>query len=614
MASLGIDLSGDWSCPIGVVQIAATNLVVNQRHAQVAIHLTQDQNGIAIRDGHLDAGADGRLALSGTLPFTVGSGGVTTVPDDGQPAVIDLEVPALNRWLPQVVERGGAGLRLEFGKTADPNAITGEITLHELRPVAASTYPTRRTSATASLDGNISIRGDAAGVGFAVALQSDGQAIVTGDVRSLGAWELGMMQGGWRHRPLAGRLTLAGLDLGRFANAVPGLMYLAGRADGELTLIGTLAEPALNGELMLTGIETKVASAVPTMSAGRARVQLAGSTVRLLEGVVDLGGSPVTATGVLSLTELRHLDLHLEGANALLVQRHDARVRANLALTLSGPLDALTLAGSAVVTNALFSPDLKLWGGGGAAGDGRLVPFEFIDPPMADLRFDVAVSSALKEGADGVRVATNLVRADCDLDLHVGGTGAAPELAGRVTVRKGLIYLPFSTLRITTAEVVFPPNDPFHPRVNAAANAQVRRYAVTLQVDGAVADPRILASGDGLDQRDALLLLTTGSTNAELSDEQGQRAAMSRFGSWLGMEAWDLVDGDTNPDAGPSILERVTVDFGRQSSESGKDTIEAQMELTQPDERPAVLIYGERDRWEEYNAGVILRFRWGGEE
>ena len=80
------------------------------------------------------------------------------------------------------------------------------------------------------------------------------------------------------------------------------------------------------------------------------------------------------------------------------------------------------------------------------------------------------------------------------------------------------------------------------------------------------------------------------------------------------MEAWDLVDGDTNPDAGPRLLERVTVDFGRQVSDSGKDTIEAQVEVTKPDVRPAVLIYGERDRWDEYNAGLILRFRWGGEE
>ena len=613
MAGIAIDLSGAWSCPLGQVRVEASDLVFNERRAQVAIHLTQDQNGIAIVDGHLDAGAEGRLASSGTLPFTIGTSGLVAVADDGLPAAVEIELPALNRWLPRQIERGGAHLHLEFGKPDEPTAILGELTLHDVRPVVAST-PTRRAVTTAALDGTIGIRGDATGLGLSVALQSDHQPVITGAVHAPGGWEPAILQGGWRRRPVHGGLTLAGLALGRFTSMVPGLLHLAGQADGGLTLDGTLAEPALGGTLTLTGIEAKVAADVPTLSAGSARLELVGSTVRLLEGVVDLGGSPVTAAGALSLTEPRHLDLRLDGTNALLVQRHDARVRADFALTLSGPLDALTLAGKAVVTNALFSPDLSLWSGGGAATDGRLVPFEFIDPPMAQLRFDVAVSSAFSTRTDGVRVLTDVVRAECDLDLHLGGTGAVPELAGRITVREGRIILPFSTLRMTTGEVVFPPGEPFQPRLNAVGTAQVRRYALTLQVDGTLADPQVHASGDGLDQRDALLLLTTGSTNAELSGEQGQRAALSRFGTWLGMEAWDLVDGDPDPDAGPGVMERVTLDFGRQVSDSGKDTIEAQMELTKPDERPEVLIFGERDRWEDYNAGIILRFRWGGEK
>jgi hypothetical protein len=58
----------------------------------------------------------------------------------------------------------------------------------------------------------------------------------------------------------------------------------------------------------------------------------------------------------------------------------------------------------------------------------------------------------------------------------------------------------------------------------------------------------------------------------------------------------------------------MTVDFGRKISETGKETIDAQVELTKPDDRPSLLLYGERDRWDEYNAGIILRFRWGGDE
>ncbi len=613
VAGISIDLSGAWAHPIAQVRMQTSEVVVAGRRAQVAIDLTQDHTGITIRSGTVDAGADGQLVMSGTLPFTVGAGGIVAVPDDGKPAAVMISVPTLTRWWPRVIAAGGAGLQLEFGRLEDASAITGAMTFQGLRPLVARGHPTLQAAATVALDGTIGIQGDRAGVDLTVALQAGGRPVVAGDAHSPGAWNPAPET--WGQRPLRGTLTMSGLDLGPFASAIPRVLHLAGRAEGALTLAGTIGEPALDGTLTLTGVEAKVASAVPTISAGTAHFTLAGRTLRLLDGVIELGGAPVTAAGVLSLDAPRRLDLRLDGTNALLVQRHDARVRANFALSLTGALDALTLGGTAVVTNALFSPDLNLWGGDGAAAiDGRLVPFEFIDPPLSDLRFDVKVSSAFNDHSDGVHLATDLVRAECDLDLHLGGSGAAPELAGRVTVRQGRIFLPFSTLRMTTGEIIFPQGDPFHPRLNAVAQAQVRRYAVTLQVDGPLADPQVRASGDGLDQRDALLLLTTGSTNAELTDAQGQRAALSRLGTWLGMEAWDLVDGRDDPDAGPGLMERVTLDLGRQVSDSGKDTIEAQVELTKPDERPAVLIFGERDRWDDYNAGIILRFRWAGEE
>jgi hypothetical protein len=331
--------------------------------------------------------------------------------------------------------------------------------------------------------------------------------------------------------------------------------------------------------------------------------------------VADLGGEPVRVNGELELGAVPRLDLTVVGSNVLLVQRYDARLRADLDLRLTGGLDALVLSGRTVVTNALFSPDLGLFsGGGGTRGDGRMVPFEISKPPLSNLRFEVTVSSAFGAGRDGVRLATDLVRADCDLDLRLRGTGAAPELAGRVTVRKGVVSLPFSTLRLTHGELLFPDGDPFHPRINAAANAEVRRWTVVLQVDGLLSDPQIRFGGDGLEERDALLLLTTGSTSQELNLEEGQRAALGRLGTWLGVEAWDLLDGDTDPDAEPGLLNRVTLQFGRELSDNGNDTIEAEVELTDPDLVPGVLLYGERDRWDDYNAGVILRFRWDGEE
>jgi autotransporter translocation and assembly factor TamB len=493
--------------------------------------------------------------------------------------------------------------------------VTGHLSFSGVRPRPLAESPTSiRQASLAVLDGRIDLRGAVDGVDLTVAMRADEQPVLTGTVRSPGAWDAQTLSGGWRQRAIAGEVQLADLQLARLAAMVPGVRHLVGNASGGLALSGTAAEPQWSGTLALTNVEAKLATDIPTLADGSVQLELAGRTVQLRQGMFTLGGAPVTIAGEVTLGEPPHLAMRVDGLNALLVQRHDVRLRADLGLSLNGPLDQVTVAGRTVVTSALFSPDLSLWQGGAGRGDGRLVPFEFLSPPLSTLRFDVQVSSAFTSAQDGVRVATSLVRADCDLDLHLRGSGAAPELSGRVVVRQGHVFLPFSTLRLSTGEIRFLDGDPFHPRLNAVATAQVRRWRLTLQADGPLADPQIRASGEGLDERDALLLLTTGSTSAELSGEEGQRAAIGRLGTWLGREAWDLIDGETDPDAAPGWADRMTLEFGRQVSDGGKDTIEAQVELTEPDLVPGVLIYGERDRWDDYNAGLILRFRWGGEE
>ena len=621
VAEVNVLLSGDLAQPNVQVQVKATDVVIGKHQAQVALDFTQSERGIIVREGHIDAGADGQLTMSGTLPLTVGVRGLHFVPTGGVPATVDVQLPELRRWFPALIAEGGARLQLALGLAQQPAVLNGELTFEKIRPIVPEVQrPGRIRAVPAAISGAIGLHGDATGMTATLRMNADDQPIINGALRSLSAWDATTFNGGWRQRPVVGEATLNGLNLARFAALIPDLPHLAGQAEGTVFLAGTWQQPSIGGKLTLSGIEAKIAANIPTLSDGSAELEFVDHTIHIVRGAIDLGGAPVTVAGNIVLGKSTQIDVRLDGTNALLLQRHDARLRANLALSLQGPLDGLTLSGKAVVTNALFTPDLSVWqsgAGGGRRGgghDGRMVPFEFVDPPLSTMRFDVAVSSAFSDTNDGVRLATTLVRADADLDLRLRGKGAAPELTGRVVVRKGKILLPFSTLTMANGEVLFPEGDPFHPRVNAIANAQVRRYALTLQVDGPLADPQVRASGDGLDQRDALLLLTTGSTSGELTDENGQRAVLGRLGGWLGMEAWRLVDGPADPDTAAGIFERMTVDFGRKISETGKETIDAQVEVTKPDERPSLLIYGERDRWDEYNAGLILRFRWGGDE
>ena len=425
---------------------------------------------------------------------------------------------------------------------------------------------------------------------------------------------------------LDGDVTLGSLPLAELA-FLTRLRHVQGSVGGHLHLGGTLVEPQWTGALSLTGLEVKLSPDIPTLTAGSAQCTLAARVVNLIHAQGDLGGAMLSAQGRILLDGGEEaLALSCHGRNLLLVQRHDARVRADLDLRLGGSFAAPLLRGEVAVTSALLTPELHL--GGGAAADvplpveldERTVLFELPDPPLSTLRFDLKLSTAgggsknSDAGDSGLRVVTRWGRGLCDLDLHLGGTGAAPEPDGRVTVREGVATLPFSTLAITHGELLFPPGDPFQPRITATATARIRRYDVQVQVTGTLHDPKVRASGSGLDEQEALLLLTTGSTPRELQAESGQLAALGRLGSWLGQETWRSIEGADDPEAGPSLTDRVSVEWGRESSTQGRDTIDAEVELTTPGLSPALLMTGERDRYEQYNGGFTLRWYWGGED
>lgn len=426
--------------------------------------------------------------------------------------------------------------------------------------------------------------------------------------------------GGGSAGDLAGSLRLDGVPLA----SLPGLSalrHVRGTASGRIDLGGTLRQPLWSGSLTVEGVEAKFTADVPTLTAGKARVRVAPGllTIDSLEG--DLGGAVLAITGTIRPAGGdQAIDLRCTGSNLLLVQRPDARVRADLDLRLSGPLAAPLLSGEVLVVNALITPELQLIGGShdpAPVDDGRFLLFELPDPPLSTLRFDLQVRTPPARAGDaegGVRVATRWGRGRCDLDLRLGGTGAAPAPLGRVVVRDGVATLPFSTLKVTHGELVFPAGEPFRPRLAATAGARIRQYDVQVQVSGPLDQPVLRVSGSGLDEQEATTLLTTGSTPRELQGEEGQKAALGRVGTWLGQETWRTIEGPEDPDEGASLIDRVTVEWGREISAQGRDTIDSEVELTTPGSAPSVLLYGERDRYDQYNAGIILRVYWGGEE
>lgn len=633
VADAEADLRGSPQWPHGTLAVRVPALSVAGIPGILRLALRQDAAGLSIAECQVEAGGRGRLHAAGTLPLALGSAGVQLLPDDGLPCTVSAECADLAQWLPSLLAGGAGHFELRADGPADLPRLTSELRLTGLRLRAPpDELPRRSRREVPAIDLIATMRGDDDGLRGQGALTIAGREALSAQASIAGRSRLGgstlvspdaahPATPAWRQRPLSGEVRLDRLALESVAMMVPQVTHLSGLATGVVTVGGTLAAPELSGRLSASDVEAKLTPDVPTVTAGRIRLDLRWPRLVVEEIAGELGRGAVSASGEALLGGAHgiQVDLRVRGANALLYQRHDARLRADLAVRVQGPWRALSATGSATVTSALLSPTLEVvpltglgvrrQGRELRAAGGRVVLFEWPDPPLSDLRFDIAVTSA----GDGVRLVTGLLDGICDIDLHLGGTGAAPRPTGRVVAREMIVTLPFSTLAVSHGEITFPPNDPYQPRVQAMANAHVRRHAVTVRVEGPLSAPQIEATGSGLDERDALLLLTTGSTSAELDDEQGRRAALARLGTWLGKETWRRVAGPDDPDAGPGLADRVSLEIGKEISDTGEDTVQAEFELTKPGGRRAVLLYGERDRFGDYNLGATLRFSWGGE-
>jgi hypothetical protein len=106
-----------------------------------------------------------------------------------------------------------------------------------------------------------------------------------------------------------------------------------------------------------------------------------------------------------------------------------------------------------------------------------------------------------------------------------------------------------------------------------------------------------------LSQYDAILLLGTGYTREELESEGIGRAAFGKLAAFLGGRLVSRFSGPRDPDE-RTFLDRFKVTVGKEVSRSGEDTIEAEFEASD-----RLFLRVERDRFDEYNGGVVWRIR-----
>jgi len=292
--------------------------------------------------------------------------------------------------------------------------------------------------------------------------------------------------------------------------------------------------------------------------------------------------------------------LSVTGDNVLLHRGGGVKVRADLALTVAGPLRELAISGRAelrdskVVTRVPFF-DLRRTGGDTTSA-GIVLPGVELPPPLHAL-LDVEVRTA-----EPVAIKTNVLEGKLDVQLALLGDLAAPRLLGAVSGPDATVILPGVRLHASTLLLQFTAEAPHRPTLTL--NARGRRHGYDIQVNarGPYDHPDIVMQSDPVLPPDELVVLvTTGARPQALRSTTGVGTVL---GAYLAEEFANWIFGSESTEAKEGFLDRFTVETGTEMSRGGNESIVVEFRVA-----PHVFLQGERDVYEDINMGVVYRIR-----
>ena len=417
-----------------------------------------------------------------------------------------------------------------------------------------------------------------------------------------------------------GKATLTSFDVDRLEPLLSQLGETAqqlrgGRLSGSFEAEGPLLAPELRGELEIHEGMVRLGSGLPTADRLDARLRLEGTQVQIESMTGDLGGAPFTLTGEAELGgDQPMLAFHLEGTDILLFRSREAKVRANANLDLTGPLEALVARGTVEITDGRFQPTtefLDFRRGSGARGARGFQLFRFRDAPLRDLSFDLELTAR-----ESFRISNTVIKGSVRPDLHLSGTGQVPILTGTVYLEPTLMKLPASSLELTGGTVLFRPESPFLPEVEAQGQTRMLGYSIKAAISGPYDSPEImLTSTPPMNQENLLLLVLTGRlpNDPDQTDPLATANTVALYVATDTLARWFTDEGPMNED---SLANRFEFVSGREVSRSGVESVEIAYRISNkeglPEEernRRHVYLAAERDEFEYYNYGLRLVFR-----
>jgi TamB, inner membrane protein subunit of TAM complex len=399
----------------------------------------------------------------------------------------------------------------------------------------------------------------------------------------------------WRNA--TAHLKIANAQLAPFAHLMPETLSPQGVVRADLVL---RPGGVLDGKLAVTNAATLPLATLGSVRDVQFAVAFTGHTACLTNFSAAIGGETVTADGRMSLNaqtwkgdRLPPFVIHLHGTNVPLVRKSSLLLRADLALALTNPASGPgVIAGDVTLRNSLFLANLQSLIPENAAAPTQHPPYFNVSArPWAAWRLDLHA-----HGDQFLRVQTPLFHGKVSVTMNLRGTLGDPLALGEIKIASGMVTFPFGALNVDQGFISLTRDNPYHPRLFIAAQAQQFGYNLKLEVTGTADAPIVqFSSTPSLSSQQIVLMLSTGELplGTGVSNSARQRAQglalffgknlLSEFG--LGLENQN----------------RLTFHVGQQISEAGRPTYEANYKISK-----RWSIVGEYDRFDQYD----LNLKW----
>ncbi|MEW5765576.1 MAG: translocation/assembly module TamB domain-containing protein [Acidobacteriota bacterium] len=346
---------------------------------------------------------------------------------------------------------------------------------------------------------------------------------------------------------LEARITAKHLPL-RFLPFLPGPDTLTGFVTGELTWVGSLEDPDLQGELALLDLRLRIPDS-DLFVLGGARMAAEGRNLRISESsLTTTEGGAATLEGGLEFRGLlvRDMSLRARGDDFPVVFGRDFSGTADFDVTLRGPLSRPVVEGTTrIVKGRIQLPELE-----------RMEPIpatiRFVNTPPGSPLAAASVPDelvgplrgTLRIRSEGKLWATNrslLAELAGELTLRMREDGEA--LEGSLDILQGRYVFQGLKFDLTESRIFFKGTTDWTPYLDLKARRESAGAVVTAHVTGPAGRPELgLSSSPPMEEGDILATLLFGRASEDLTAGENQKWGSAAAALAVQYQAGPLLD------------------------------------------------------------------------